>query len=130
MVGRYPEDGDPKPDPDSTARRTGTQAGALVAGARGTSESLATAPSAVRCGEQGVGGDQSRSDGPVEKLSKELAMGAGDKAENKAEELKGKVKEGVGDATDNEQLQAEGRADQASSNLKQAGEDVKDAIRD
>ncbi|HEY5788533.1 MAG TPA: CsbD family protein [Microlunatus sp.] len=57
-------------------------------------------------------------------------MGAGDKAENKAEELKGKVKEGVGDATDNEQLQAEGRADQASSNLKQAGEDVKDAIRD
>ena len=57
-------------------------------------------------------------------------MGNDDKVENKAEELKGKVKEGVGDATDNEQLQAEGRADQASGNLKQAGEKVKDAFKD
>ena len=57
-------------------------------------------------------------------------MGNDDKAENKAEELKGKVKEGVGDATDNEQLQAEGRGDQASGNLKQAGEKVKDAFKD
>ena len=52
-----------------------------------------------------------------------------DKIENKAQELKGKVKEGVGDATDNEQWQAEGKADQAKGNLKQAGEKVKDAVK-
>jgi uncharacterized protein YjbJ (UPF0337 family) len=46
-------------------------------------------------------------------------MGTDDKVENKAEELKGKAKKSVGDATDNEQLQAEGRTDQASGNLKQ-----------
>ena len=57
-------------------------------------------------------------------------MGLDDKAENKAEIAKGKVKEGVGDATDNERLQAEGEGDQASGNLKQAGEKVKDAFRD
>ena len=57
-------------------------------------------------------------------------MGTDDKVQNKAEELKGKAKEGVGDATDNEQLRAEGRADQASGNLKQDGEKVKDAFRD
>ena len=50
--------------------------------------------------------------------------------QNKAEELKGKAKESAGDATDNEQLQAEGRGDQASGNLKQAGEKVKDAFKD
>ncbi len=58
-------------------------------------------------------------------------MGAGtdDKAEGKSDELKGKVKEGVGDATDNEQWQAEGRAERAKANIKQAGEKVKDAFR-
>jgi uncharacterized protein YjbJ (UPF0337 family) len=53
-----------------------------------------------------------------------------DKISNKAEELKGRVKEGVGDATDNEQWQAEGKIDQAKGNLKQAGEKVKDAVKD
>ncbi len=51
------------------------------------------------------------------------------KADNKAEELGGKVKEGVGRATDDERLEAEGKADQSSSNLKQAGEKIKDAFR-
>jgi uncharacterized protein YjbJ (UPF0337 family) len=57
-------------------------------------------------------------------------MGLTDKAKNEAEIATGKVKEGVGDATDNERLQAEGETDQASGNMKQAGEKVKDAFRD
>ncbi|MCR3754100.1 MULTISPECIES: CsbD family protein [Lentzea] len=56
-------------------------------------------------------------------------MGADEKFENKAEELKGRAKEAVGDATDNEQWQAEGRAERAKADIKQAGEKVKDAFR-
>lgn len=56
-------------------------------------------------------------------------MGAVDKAKNKAEELAGKVKEKVGQATGDKDTEAEGRKDQAKSNLKQAGEKVKDAFR-
>jgi uncharacterized protein YjbJ (UPF0337 family) len=56
-------------------------------------------------------------------------MSTEDKANNKGEELKGKVKEGVGRATDNEDLEAEGKADQISGNLKNAGEKVKDAFK-
>jgi uncharacterized protein YjbJ (UPF0337 family) len=52
-----------------------------------------------------------------------------DKMKNKAEELSGKGKEAVGDATGDRDLQAEGRADQASGNLKQAGEKVKDVFK-
>jgi len=56
-------------------------------------------------------------------------MGIGDKIENAAENLAGKAKAAVGDATDDENLQAEGHGDQAKSNLKQAGENVKDAFK-
>ena len=56
-------------------------------------------------------------------------MGADDKAQNKAEELIGKGKEAVGRATDNPNLEAEGQNDQSKSNLKQAGEKVKDAFK-
>jgi uncharacterized protein YjbJ (UPF0337 family) len=56
-------------------------------------------------------------------------MGFDDKVDNKAEEYRGKVKEGVGRATDDEELEAQGRADQAKSNLKQAGEKIKDAFK-
>ena len=56
-------------------------------------------------------------------------MSAMDKLNNKAEELKGEVKEHAGNATGNEQLQAEGKADQASGNLKDAGEKVKDIFK-
>jgi uncharacterized protein YjbJ (UPF0337 family) len=56
-------------------------------------------------------------------------MGMDDKIDNKAEEAAGKVKEGVGKATDDEQLEAEGKGDQASSNLKQAGEKIKDVFK-
>jgi uncharacterized protein YjbJ (UPF0337 family) len=57
-------------------------------------------------------------------------MGTDDKIANKTEQVTGKIKEGVGDATDNQDLRAEGKADQASGNIKQAGEKVKDAFHD
>jgi len=56
-------------------------------------------------------------------------MGIEDKTSNKAEEIKGKVKEATGKATDDESLEAEGKADQSKSSLKQAGEKVKDAFK-
>ncbi|GAA2871673.1 CsbD family protein [Actinoplanes cyaneus] len=56
-------------------------------------------------------------------------MAFDDKVDNKAEEIGGKAKEGVGKATDDEQLEAEGKADQTSANLKQAGEKIKDVFK-
>jgi uncharacterized protein YjbJ (UPF0337 family) len=56
-------------------------------------------------------------------------MSAEDKVKNAAETAKGKVKEGAGEATGDESLEAEGRADQAKGDLKQAGEKVKDAFK-
>ncbi len=44
-------------------------------------------------------------------------------------EMKGKVKEKTGQLTDDERLEAEGRADQSKADLKQAGENVKDAFK-
>ena len=56
-------------------------------------------------------------------------MSNSDKANNKAEETKGKVKETAGRAVGNERLEAEGKADQTSADVKQAGEKVKDAAK-
>ena len=56
-------------------------------------------------------------------------MGTDDKIKNKAEELAGKGKETVGRATDDPQLEAEGKVDQDKSDLKQAGEKVKDVFK-
>jgi uncharacterized protein YjbJ (UPF0337 family) len=56
-------------------------------------------------------------------------MGIGDKLENTKDDLMGKGKEAAGKATDNERLEAEGRADQSKSDVKQAGEKVKDAFK-
>jgi uncharacterized protein YjbJ (UPF0337 family) len=56
-------------------------------------------------------------------------MGRDEKMDNKLEELGGKAKEAVGRATDDESLEAQGERDQTKSNLKQAGEKVKDAFR-
>ena len=53
-------------------------------------------------------------------------MSAKDKVNNTAETAKDKVKAGPGKATGNESLQAEGHADQAKDDLKQAGEKIKD----
>ncbi|MEV6661080.1 CsbD family protein [Nocardia fluminea] len=57
-------------------------------------------------------------------------MGIADKAKNKGEELAGKTKEATGRATNDRDLENEGRGEQAKSNLKDAGEKVKDAFRD
>lgn len=51
-----------------------------------------------------------------------------DKMKHQGEELGGKAKEAAGKLTDNEELEEEGRADQAKANLKQAGDNVKDAF--
>jgi uncharacterized protein YjbJ (UPF0337 family) len=56
-------------------------------------------------------------------------MGAEDKISNKAEELKGKTKKNVGDVTDDREMEAEGRAEESKSSLKQAGEKVKDVFK-
>jgi uncharacterized protein YjbJ (UPF0337 family) len=57
------------------------------------------------------------------------AMSNEDKMSNKIDELAGKGKEAVGRATDNPDLEAEGKGDQTKSNLKQAGEKVKDVFK-
>ncbi|MFD6563270.1 CsbD family protein [Micromonospora profundi] len=56
-------------------------------------------------------------------------MGFDDKINNASEDAAGKLKEGAGRATDNERLEAEGRADQSTAKLKQAGEKIKDAFK-
>jgi len=56
-------------------------------------------------------------------------MGLDDKLKNTAQDLQGKGKEAAGKATDDERLEAEGKGDQVSANLKQAGEKVKDAFK-
>jgi len=56
-------------------------------------------------------------------------MGADDKTSNKVEEIRGGAKEKVGQATGDENLERQGRTDQSKSDLKQAGEKVKDAFK-
>ena len=56
-------------------------------------------------------------------------MGIADKAKNTAQDLTGKAKEVVGDVTNNDKLKAEGKKDQAAADVKQAGENVKDAFK-
>ena len=59
-----------------------------------------------------------------------MAIGdAQDKVKHAAEEAVGKGKEAVGNVTGNEDLQAEGQGDQASANMKQAGDKAADAAR-
>jgi uncharacterized protein YjbJ (UPF0337 family) len=52
-----------------------------------------------------------------------------DKAKHKLEKAKGKTKEGFGKATDDKRTEREGKADQAKSDLKQAGDKAKDAFK-
>jgi uncharacterized protein YjbJ (UPF0337 family) len=52
-----------------------------------------------------------------------------DKLKNKIEDLGGKAKEALGKATGDDGTRNEGRADQAKSSLKDAGEKVKDAFK-
>jgi uncharacterized protein YjbJ (UPF0337 family) len=52
------------------------------------------------------------------------------KTQAKAEQAKGKVKEAAGNAVGNERLTAEGRADQAKGDARQAKEKAKDVLKD
>jgi uncharacterized protein YjbJ (UPF0337 family) len=56
-------------------------------------------------------------------------MSALDKAKNAAEDVAGKAKETVGKATGDHKTENEGKGDQAKSDLKGAGEKVKDAFK-
>ncbi|OKI02082.1 general stress protein CsbD [Streptomyces sp. CB02923] len=56
-------------------------------------------------------------------------MTADKKASTKAERAKGAVKETVGRAVGNEQMTAEGRAERAKGDLREAGEKAKDAFK-
>ncbi len=56
-------------------------------------------------------------------------MGLDDKLKNTGEDLKGKSKEATGEATNDPELKAEGKGDQAKSDIKQAGEKIKDAFK-
>jgi uncharacterized protein YjbJ (UPF0337 family) len=56
-------------------------------------------------------------------------MGFADKLTNKVQELRGRIKRNTGEVTGDRRLQAQGRADEVKSNLKQAGEKLKDALR-
>ncbi|MFJ2866918.1 CsbD family protein [Kitasatospora sp. NPDC087314] len=48
---------------------------------------------------------------------------------NTAQELAGKAKEKAGDLTGDEELKGEGQADQVGSKLRQAADDVRDAVQ-
>lgn len=56
-------------------------------------------------------------------------MGIGDKIENATDKLSGKGKEAHGKATDDKSLEAEGRGDQSKADVKDAGENIKDAFK-
>jgi uncharacterized protein YjbJ (UPF0337 family) len=63
--------------------------------------------------------------------------GTKDRIEGNVDELKGEAKQGIGRATDNPDLEAEGEGDelkgkgkQAWGHVKDAGEKVKDAVKD
>ncbi len=56
-------------------------------------------------------------------------MSGADKMKNKIEDLGGRAKEAIGRATGDPDTRDRGRADQAKSSLKDAGEKVKDAFK-
>jgi uncharacterized protein YjbJ (UPF0337 family) len=58
----------------------------------------------------------------------EHTMGTKDRASNTAQDTKGRVKEAVGNITGNDDLKNKGKVDQAEAELKNAGEDLKDAV--
>ncbi|WP_066462900.1 CsbD family protein [Sanguibacter suarezii] len=57
-------------------------------------------------------------------------MGLDDKIKHGAEDAKGKLKETSGKATGNDKMEAEGKVDQTKADVKQAGDDVKDAFKE
>ena len=79
-------------------------------------------------GEVPTGGTHSAT---VVRLSRDRSntVSGVDKAKNKAQNLGGKAKEAVGKVTGDTSTENEGKGDQAKSNLKDAGEKVKDAFK-
>jgi uncharacterized protein YjbJ (UPF0337 family) len=57
-------------------------------------------------------------------------MGMDDKIKANVDQAKGEVKETVGKTVGNEKLEAEGKKDKFFGKLKEAAEDVKDAVAD
>lgn len=57
-------------------------------------------------------------------------MGMLDKLKNAMQSNKGRAKETAGRATHDRSLEAEGKVDKVAGSLKQAGENVKDAIKE
>ncbi|MEV7728948.1 CsbD family protein [Streptomyces sp. NPDC087917] len=57
-------------------------------------------------------------------------MSGEEKTQAKGEQAKGKVKEAAGSVVGNERLTAEGRAEQAKGDARQAKEKVKDVLKD
>jgi len=55
-------------------------------------------------------------------------MTMGDRIKHGGEEAAGKVKEAAGAVTGNDRLRAEGQADQAEADVKQAGDKARDAL--
>ncbi len=76
-----------------------------------------------------VSPDRERVSTGLDHEREDVLMSGEDKANNKVEELGGKAKEALGNATGDKDLQAAGQKDQTKSNLKQAGEKVKDAFK-
>jgi uncharacterized protein YjbJ (UPF0337 family) len=56
-------------------------------------------------------------------------MSGADKARNKVQKVSGIAKEVVGRVTRNRRLEREGRIDQRSADVKDAGEKIKDVFR-
>ncbi len=56
-------------------------------------------------------------------------MSATDKIKNSIDDAAGKTKEAFGKATGDDSTKNEGKADQAKSDIKDAGEKVKDAFK-
>jgi uncharacterized protein YjbJ (UPF0337 family) len=56
-------------------------------------------------------------------------MSATDKVKNKIDDAGGKAKEAVGRVSGDRSTENEGRKDQAKANLKDAGENIKDAFK-
>lgn len=56
-------------------------------------------------------------------------MSATDKIKNKAQEVAGKVKQQTGKATGDKPMEAHRKSDEVEGDLKQAGENVKDAFK-
>jgi uncharacterized protein YjbJ (UPF0337 family) len=57
-----------------------------------------------------------------------IAMSTVDKIKNAVEDVEGKAKEALGRVSGDHKTEAEGKTDQAKSDLKGAGEKVKDAF--